>query len=62
MSNNPIIYVDPDGKDIVLAAGLSTKEKLQIVGNLQRLTNDKLVYSTQKDGTSIIKSRIRHII
>jgi len=54
-ANNPILFADPDGKDIVLAAGLSTKEKLQIVGNLQRLTNDKLVYSTQKDGTSIIK-------
>jgi RHS repeat-associated protein len=54
-ANNPIIYIDPDGKDILLAAGLTTKQKLQIVGNLQKLTSDKLAYSTQKDGTSIIK-------
>ena len=53
--NNPIKYVDPDGRDIVLPKGTSTKDTYTILGNLQKLTNDKLVYSTQKDGSIRIK-------
>ena len=53
--NNPIMFVDKDGQAIVLPAGTSTKNIYTILGNLQKLTNDKLVYSTQKDGTIKIK-------
>jgi len=53
--NNPIIFIDPDGRDIILAAGLTTAQKLEIAGNLQKLTNDKLVYKTLKDGTTQVK-------
>ncbi|WP_415060415.1 RHS repeat-associated core domain-containing protein, partial [Flavobacterium sp.] len=55
VANNPIMYIDPDGRDIVLPKGTSTKDTYTILGNLQKLTNDKLVYSTQKDGTIRIK-------
>ena len=54
-ANNPLIYVDPDGRDIILAAGLTNKQKLQIIGNLQKLTNDRIVYKTLKDGTTQVK-------
>ena len=55
VANNPIMFIDPDGRDIVLPKGTSTKDTYTILGNLQKLTNDKLVYSTQKDGTIRIK-------
>ncbi len=54
-SNNPLIFVDPDGMDIKLAPGLTQAQKLEIVGTLQQLTNDKLVYKTLKDGSVQIK-------
>ena len=53
--NNPIKFIDPDGRDIVLPKGTSVKNTYIILGNLQKLTDDKLVYSTQKDGTIRIK-------
>ncbi len=55
VANNPINAIDPDGRDIVLPKGTSTKDTYTILGNLQKLTNDKLVYSTQKDGSIRIK-------
>jgi RHS repeat-associated protein len=55
MGNNPIMLIDPDGRIITLPKGTSTKNIYLILGNLQKLTNDKLVYSTQKDGTIKIK-------
>ena len=55
VANNPLIFVDPDGRDIRLAAGLTNEEKLKIVGNLQSITNDKIVYSTLDDGTAQVK-------
>ncbi|MCE2504178.1 MAG: hypothetical protein J4G05_09010 [Chlorobi bacterium] len=55
VANNPIFYVDPDGRIIKLAAGLTNKQKLQIISNLQKLTNDRLVYKTLKDSTTQIK-------
>ena len=54
-ADNPILYVDSDGQKISLPKGTSTKNIYLILGNLQKLTNDKLVYSTQKDGTIRIK-------
>ena len=54
-ADNPVMLVDPDGKKIVLPQGTSTKNIYSVLGNLQKLTNDKLVYSTQKDGSIQIK-------
>ena len=53
--DNPINLIDPDGRDIVLPKGTSLKNTYIILGNLQKITNDKLVYSTQKNGTIRIK-------
>ena len=54
-NNNPVIYNDPDGKNIVLAG--SGTQKLSLMENLQKLTNDKLkvdyhwsVYIAKKGG------------
>ena len=49
------MFIDPDGRDIVLPKGTSIKNTYTILGNLQKLSNDKLVYSTQKDGSIRIK-------
>ena len=35
--NNPLKYVDPDGRDMQLAAGVSAKDRSYIVTNLARL-------------------------
>ncbi len=55
VANNPLIYIDPDGREIKLAKGLTKDQKLEIVGTLQRLTNDRLVYKTLADGSGQIK-------
>jgi hypothetical protein len=55
VSNNPIRFIDPDGKQITLPKGTSEQDTKTIVGSLQKLTNDKLVYKTQKDGSVRIK-------
>jgi len=55
VSNNPILFIDLDGKEIILPPGLTTDQKLEIVGNLQKLTDDKLVYETLEDGSVQIK-------
>ncbi|MDR1652538.1 MAG: hypothetical protein LBS01_02580, partial [Prevotellaceae bacterium] len=52
---NPVRFIDPDGRMIVLPKGTSTKNIYLVLGKLQKLTNDRLVYSTQKDGTIRIK-------
>ena len=54
-ANNPVNMIDPDGRIITLPKGASTKNIYLVLGNLQKLTNDRLVYSTQKDGTIRIK-------
>ncbi len=35
--NNPLKYFDPDGMDVVLAAGLSSKDRAYVVNNLARM-------------------------
>jgi hypothetical protein len=42
MGNNPIKYIDPDGKKITLAENMSAFEQTMILNNLQRLTDDQL--------------------
>lgn len=50
--NNPVKFIDPDGKKGILA-GTAT-ERQQILNDMQKLTNDKL--SMKSDGTVIIVS------
>jgi len=56
VANNPLIFIDPDGKEIVVAQGsLNNKQfarlKAKVLTNLQALTNDKLAF---KGNTLII--------
>lgn len=48
-ANNPILLVDPNGKEIVIAGSKEFQQKVR--DDLQKLTNDKL---TLKDGTIYI--------
>ena len=50
VKNNPIKYIDPDGREIKLAG--TAAERQTSLTHLQRLTNDKL--SMRTDGTVII--------
>ena len=52
VANNPIIYIDPDGKRIILS-GTAAFQKATLAA-LQKVTNDKL--SMRKDGTIIVVS------
>ena len=54
-ASNPLRYIDPTGKIIKLVEGLSTEQIYTVMYNLQQLTNDRLVYSTQKDGSVRVK-------
>ena len=55
MGNNPILFLDPDGKKIFLASNLTQTQRMEILGSLQKLTNDKLVFKTLKDGSIQVK-------
>lgn len=50
VANNPLIYIDPDGKEIVLAG--TEAEKKQALTQLQKLSNDKLVVDLK---TGVVK-------
>ena len=52
---NPIRYRDPSGKRIELDEKLSLKEIFTILLNLQKLTDDQLVYKTEIDGSKHVK-------
>ena len=52
VANNPLIYIDPDGRDIIIR---KDADRNVILGNLQKLTNDKLVYTTLDNGDIQVK-------
>ena len=52
---NPIRYVDPSGVRIFLSQDMNLKQIFTVLLDLQRLTDDKLVYQTQSDGRRMIK-------
>ena len=54
-AGNPVKNVDPSGRIIILPANSTAEQVFSVLGNLQALTDDKLVFSTQKDGSIRIK-------
>ena len=54
-ASNPIRFRDPDGKKIYIAQGLELEKVFRILLDLQRLTDDQLVFKTQKDGSRMVK-------
>ena len=54
-AGNPLKFVDPDGRIIKMPANSTAEQVFSVLGNLQALTDDKLVFSTQKDGSIRIK-------
>ncbi len=44
VANNPIIYVDPDGKKLYFHQNSSIDERQSLLGELQKLTDHKLSY------------------
>ena len=57
MGNNPIYYIDPDGREIVIPTSLKGSERRVIMRNLRKLTNDKLSYDKSTGQVSISKQR-----
>ncbi|MDE6697804.1 MAG: hypothetical protein K2K25_13065 [Muribaculaceae bacterium] len=53
--NNPVNAIDPTGKVIEMPRGSSVDQILTVMWNMQQITDDKLVFNTQKDGTIRIK-------
>ncbi|MBO5444912.1 MAG: hypothetical protein J5995_06165, partial [Muribaculaceae bacterium] len=54
-ANNPINLSDPTGKIIEMPKGTSVTDILTVMWNMMQLTDDKLVFSTQNDGSIRIK-------
>ena len=54
-ANNPVRFIDPDGRIIKLPKGTNSEQIFIVLGNIQKLTDDKVVFSTQKDGSVRIK-------
>ena len=54
-ANNPVRFIDPDGRIIKLPKGTTSEQIFIVLGNIQKLTDDKVVFSTQKDGSVRIK-------
>lgn len=48
--NNPLKFVDPDGREIRLSSSLTEKERSEILYYLQKLTRDKLNWKTDSKG------------
>jgi RHS repeat-associated protein len=48
--NNPLKFVDPDGREIRLDPSLTEKERNEILYHLQKLTRDKLNWKTDRNG------------
>lgn len=78
VNNNPIRYVDPLGlapEDIILSGDLTEEQRTEILTNLQKLTDDQLVYNhdngrveiasqndngSKKNGTGLLRTLINH--
>ena len=58
VANNPIMFIDPDGREIVIPKSLKGSERRQIMRNLGKLTNDKLGYNKSTGQVTVGKQRI----
>ncbi len=54
VANNPVIYIDPNGKEIKLGE-MSKTEREMIMENLQKLTRDELRYNEKTGAVEIAK-------
>ncbi|WP_127125652.1 RHS repeat-associated core domain-containing protein [Pseudoflavitalea rhizosphaerae] len=52
--NNPVKYLDPDGKQIVLG-NMSEADRDMIIAALQMLTSDRISYNNKTGGVDIVK-------
>ncbi len=62
--NNPVVFIDPDGRDVELGyftdgtdkklRDLTSKERKAIMSAMQKLTNDKLKYNTKTGKVDIV--------
>jgi RHS repeat-associated protein len=53
-ANNPIRFIDPDGRELFIASGSSRSEVQTIVKTLQKLTDDRVVCVIYSTGTKKI--------
>lgn len=54
VADNPIMYIDPDGKEIILQGTFD--EKKVAFDELQKLTNDKLTYDLNTGKVTIVEN------
>ena len=50
-ANNPVNYVDPTGNVIQMSSESSVSDLVNVLGNMQKITDDDLFLSKQKDGS-----------
>ncbi|OBW39602.1 hypothetical protein AB670_04054 [Chryseobacterium sp. MOF25P] len=53
--NNPLRFIDPDGREIVIPTTLKSSDRNKILRDLRGLTNDKISYD-KKTGAVLISS------
>ena len=56
VANNPIMFIDPDGREIVIPTSLKGSQRRQIMRQLNRLTNDKLSYDKSTGQVTISRT------
>ena len=56
VANNPLRYIDPDGRDIVIPTSLKGSERRQIMRQLNKLTNDRLSYDKSTGQVTISRT------
>ena len=52
-ANNPVKFVDPDGKRIILSSNLTETQRNTILKTMQSLTDDKLYYDSKTNSIKI---------
>ncbi|OAE90529.1 hypothetical protein SU65_12390 [Flavobacterium psychrophilum] len=57
VANNPLRYIDPDGREIVIPTNLKGSERRTIMRNLRKLTDDKLSYDKSTGKVTISEHR-----
>ncbi len=58
-ANNPVNLIDPSGKIIEMPKESTVGQTIDVLLNLQKITDDKLTFSTQEDGSIRISIKSR---